>query len=325
MKSQDLSPLGQPDFIGWILDALHLGLIIVDAGGRVLALNRWFEQRCRCDLAQARGRTLDDVFPELGGGRLMQAVDDAIRTGSAALLSQALNRSPFPLYPLSLGPAGEPERLRQAIRILPRATGDGTVLVAIQIEDVSASVRRETLLRQQAGQLHRLAYRDGLTGVANRRRFGEALAHEQLRAKRSRQPLSLILFDIDQFKEYNDSNGHLAGDRCLIRVAQAAQAVIRRPADLLARYGGEEFAVILPETDHGGALRVAEEIRTQVQALAGDDESGRPVTVSLGVSCWYPDGGQPMTTLVALADQALYLSKSGGRNRCSVRLAPETD
>ncbi|WP_028534961.1 sensor domain-containing diguanylate cyclase [Paludibacterium yongneupense] len=328
MKSSALLPLNQPDFIGWILDVLHLGLIILDDEGRVLAMNRWFGQRVAIDVGAACDRLLTDVFPELRGGRLEQAIGAAVKTRCASLLSQALNPSPFPLYPPASDAGEGRERIRQAIQVLPKVSADGTTLVVIQIDDVSAAVRRETLLRRQAGQLHQLAYLDGLTGIANRRRFGEAMAQEQQRAKRSRQPLSLILFDIDQFKEFNDSNGHQEGDRCLIRVAEAAQCAVKRPADLLARYGGEEFAIILPETGHDGALVVAEAVRKRVEDMVvtyGGDHLARKVTISLGVSCWYPDGGQPMATLFALADRALYRSKSGGRNRTSVLLASETD
>jgi len=167
-------------------------------------------------------------------------------------------------------------------------------------------------------QLQRLANLDGLTQVANRRKFDDYLAKEWKRHVRENQPLSLIMCDIDFFKRYNDTYGHIHGDECLKRIAATLRQNARRPADLVARYGGEEFCVILPNTDQDGAQNVATAIRADVQALniehnASDAASN--VTLSIGVATTFPDQNQVADTLIDTADKALYQAKTQGRNR----------
>ena len=173
-------------------------------------------------------------------------------------------------------------------------------------------------------ELTRLTSLDGLTGLANRRHFDETLLREWRRAARYKRPLALALIDVDHFKLFNDSYGHLAGDECLKSVASALHAVSRRPSDLVARYGGEEFALILPETDLAGARNVAEGLCDAIRALQvphGASPSGF-VTISVGVASLTPGTGGPQN-LIAEADLALYDAKSGGRDRVGFRL-PET-
>ena len=168
-------------------------------------------------------------------------------------------------------------------------------------------------------ELQRLAALDGLTGVANRRRFDEYLDDEWQRMAREKLPLSLILGDIDFFKTYNDTYGHQAGDACLCRVADALRFCAKRSVDLVARYGGEEFAVILPHTTPEGAFRVAEEIRVAVNMLKIahiQSSVSEYVTLSLGIACMYPVPHTPPAMLIAEADAALYQAKAAGRDRC---------
>ena len=169
--------------------------------------------------------------------------------------------------------------------------------------------------------LQKLASSDGLTGLANRRRFDEHLADEWQRLARDRQPLSLILCDLDHFKHYNDTFGHPAGDRCLTKVANALKSGPRRPADLVARYGGEEFAVILPNTDTNGAWRIAQKLHHSIRSLriahAVDPEKPY-VTVTMGVSTIIPGHAATAQVLVQAADLALYHAKKQGRDRTYV-------
>ncbi len=168
-------------------------------------------------------------------------------------------------------------------------------------------------------ELEALSHRDGLTGIANRRYFDKVLEREWNAAKREQKFLSLILFDIDYFKKYNDTYGHLAGDDCLCQVAIAASRVIKRPRDTLARYGGEEFAVILPDTDLKGASFCAEQIRFAIENLHVihiSSQINSYVTTSLGISTINPS--TKLTTsqqLIKEADLALYEAKREGRNR----------
>ncbi len=173
-------------------------------------------------------------------------------------------------------------------------------------------------LKQANHELQRLAVTDGLTQLANRRRFDEYLIHEWLRMMREKQFLSLILCDVDFFKNYNDKYGHPAGDDCLRNVAQAIRHQAKRPGDLVARYGGEEFVVILPNTNYEGAMQVAQDIRQGVDTLNlphALSTVSNHVTLSLGVASIIPNPSYSPTDLINSADQALYSAKKQGRNR----------
>ena len=201
---------------------------------------------------------------------------------------------------------------------------------------VESGMLYQKLLRL-ATRLRQLTTEDALTGIANRRAFDLALEREWQHALRSNLPLSLMMIDIDYFKIYNDSYGHVEGDKCLRAVATALHASVSRATDLAVRYGGEEFAVLLPQTDADHAGRIAENLRDAVARLEipHPAASGRGrVTVSIGVACLQPtwtsapaaNDGEAMGSkgkLVELADQALYAAKTGGRDRVVVGHAPE--
>ena len=170
--------------------------------------------------------------------------------------------------------------------------------------------------------LQRLSLLDGLTGIPNRRRFDEVLAHEWQQAMRSKQPLSMVMIDIDHFKAFNDHYGHLTGDDCLRKVALAMSGILKRPTDILARYGGEEFAAILPMTASDGADAIAEAMRTGVVKLAiphDHSSAASLVTISMGIATLVPRRGMTAAMLISAADQALYEAKAGGRNRIVVK------
>jgi diguanylate cyclase (GGDEF)-like protein len=169
-------------------------------------------------------------------------------------------------------------------------------------------------------ELASLALEDGLTGLANRRRFDAVLDVEFGRAMRNKVPLALIMIDVDSFKKFNDTYGHLAGDECLKKVAKALAAISLRPGDLAARYGGEEFALILPSTDASGAFNVASKVRGAVEALGikHTENAYGIVTISAGVASLIPVRGQTPDALLQVADSALYMAKEKGRNRAYV-------
>jgi diguanylate cyclase (GGDEF)-like protein len=183
---------------------------------------------------------------------------------------------------------------------------------------VRARVRNHMRLKQKADLLERMAHVDSLTGIANRRRFDEALDVEHRRCQRTEQPISLLLIDIDFFKHYNDHFGHGMGDRCLAQVAEALTQNAGRAADLVTRYGGEEFAVILPQTDGEGAMLTAERLREGVLELAipHAPSSGQSlVTISIGISTVIPTIESPTSKLIEDADKKLYAAKAAGRNQ----------
>ncbi|OGQ88763.1 MAG: diguanylate cyclase response regulator [Deltaproteobacteria bacterium RIFOXYD12_FULL_56_24] len=167
-------------------------------------------------------------------------------------------------------------------------------------------------------QLEELSRTDALTGLANRRQFKEALATEWRRALRNGHPLALIIADIDAFKAFNDTYGHLAGDECLRKIALALRSPLMRPSDLAARFGGEEFVILLPGTDLEGGAHLAESIRQDVERLAiphAGSDTGGLVTMSFGVTAVTPSAELTDQSLICAADRAMYRAKEEGKNR----------
>lgn len=184
--------------------------------------------------------------------------------------------------------------------------------------DISRYKHVEMALQKANEELQRLAALDDLTQIANRRRFDERLNEEWRRARRDSAPLGLIIGDIDYFKRYNDTYGHVRGDEILYAVAQAISVTLKRPMDMVARYGGEEFAILLPNTDLQGARQVAHEVKTAIQALHIKHRAsavGSHITLSFGVAAFIPEGEGPPRMIVEKADQALYKAKALGRNQ----------
>lgn len=183
--------------------------------------------------------------------------------------------------------------------------------------EVNIRKRIEDELKEANRELERISSRDGLTGLANRRHYEEYIKTEWERMTRERKPLSILLCDVDHFKKFNDTYGHLEGDSCLKAIAGAIVNACRRPADLPARYGGEEFIVSLPDTDGDGALRIAEKIRSGVEDLHMEHRASEKglVTLSIGTATEIPSHGSEYASLVRKADSALYTAKNNGRNR----------
>jgi diguanylate cyclase (GGDEF)-like protein len=183
---------------------------------------------------------------------------------------------------------------------------------------VKARVRNHLELKRYRDHLKTLSAIDGLTGIANRRRFDETLEREWRRGRRNQAPLSLLMLDIDLFKAFNDHYGHLAGDECLRKVANGLTEIIKRPADLLARFGGEEFVIVLPETDSPGASKLASLALEKVQQLniphAYSNVTPR-ITVSIGVATLIPYELHIPLDLIRSADDLLYEAKRNGRNQ----------
>lgn len=191
---------------------------------------------------------------------------------------------------------------------------DDKVGIQMAIQDVTAH-------KQMQEKLFQLSQADGLTGLANRRAFDEALAREWSRASRDSSPLSLLLFDLDQFKGFNDQYGHLAGDDCLKRTAQVLKSAAARPGDLAARYGGEEFVLLLPNTNAIGARHIAQSVIDGVSALNIPHIRNRNLshaTISCGAATTGGAACQTPEDLIHLADNALYASKRSGGDQCQV-------
>ncbi|MEX3959705.1 diguanylate cyclase [Trinickia sp. EG282A] len=204
-----------------------------------------------------------------------------------------------------------------------RAITIGSLIAAFAVAFIGLSFALGAQLQRRMraeSELAMLARTDGLTGLNNRRTLGEILEHEWRRARRTRSVFSLLFVDVDQFKAYNDTYGHQAGDDALTAIAKCISENIRQPADSAARYGGEEFVIVLPDTTPEGAAPIAEKIRTAISDLSIEhtgSEYGR-VTASIGAAAWTPDEDTDVTAVIHAADQALYRAKATGRNKVAL-------
>ncbi len=200
----------------------------------------------------------------------------------------------------------------------PLVTLDGTPGIVAQFKDITDRKKAEAALAKANVALARMARLDSLTQLPNRRSFDEAIDREWRRLAREEQNLSLVLCDIDCFKQYNDTYGHQAGDDCLRQVAKALGECAKRAGDVACRYGGEEFIFLLPNTPLEGAAKFGERVRRAVEALSLPHDASHAasvVTLSLGVASQVPDSGTSPEILIKAADEALYQAKEAGRNR----------
>ncbi|MFC3533016.1 sensor domain-containing diguanylate cyclase [Vogesella facilis] len=214
--------------------------------------------------------------------------------------------------------------MRDVVHVVRNDAGEVESLIGFMF-DISERKKTEEKLLALQKELEALSFKDGLTGIANRRRFDACLEREWDGARNGGQPLSLILFDVDFFKQYNDLYGHLQGDKCLTDIAQTLQLALTGPRDLVARYGGEEFVIVLPETDAAGAQKVAARCQRLVEKLAithTHSPHAQLVTLSIGVGTVQPAAGSSAVDFVQAVDRQLYAAKQHGRNRIETVAPP---
>ena len=223
------------------------------------------------------------------------------------------------------------------VSLVRKTDGSPDYFISV-IEDITSRMRikaqrdeiievLEERVRERTAELEKLSMTDALTEVANRRRLDEQIEQEWDRAVRASDPLSIVIIDIDHFKELNDSLGHGPADRALVAFAGELKQIATRPADLIARYGGDEFVLVLPETGEEGAMCIARQVQMAVQWLdfpnPGSPISSR-LTVSQGIATAYPAKKGDGNSLMLEADQALYRAKEAGRNRISAAASSES-
>ncbi|MBI5900733.1 MAG: diguanylate cyclase [Rhodocyclales bacterium] len=318
-ESPDKVEYGSLDFSIRLMEHLVVPTFVIDANCRVIIWNLACERLtgikaadvigtsdhwrgfydtprpCLADLI-AQGRTLE--IDTLYADHDHSHDDEAIAFGRSAMNWCVMPRKGTRLY--------------LAIDAGPIYEESGKLIAVVE------TLRNITAQKLAEDELQLRATRDGLTGVANRRCFDEALHSEWRRASRESNVLSLLMIDVDFFKRYNDAYGHQAGDQCLRSVATAMSDAVKRSSDAVARYGGEEFAVLLPSTEAAGALIVAQRICSAVADLRlphAESEAAGYVTVSIGVACMTVSRESLPADLVALADGALYQAKREGRNQ----------
>lgn len=207
--------------------------------------------------------------------------------------------------------------LRDVVHVVRHPNGEPDALIGFMF-DITERKDAEHELARLHKELEDLSFKDGLTGVYNRRMFESVLEREWAEARRNTQPLSLILLDVDNFKPYNDRYGHLAGDDCLKRIASRLSHAATRPRDFFARFGGEEFVFVLPQSDEAAASRVAERCRELLfkeQIVHEASPTSRVVTASMGVGTIIPGHEDVVRAFVESVDARLYRAKALGRNR----------
>jgi diguanylate cyclase (GGDEF)-like protein len=293
------------------LDALPIGIVIYDADNRELI----------------RNRCLAEMFPELfPAGAGPDSRESALRRELALGLLADQIAEPERWIARRLAhedSGGQPTLHHYAgdrwIHTYEVRTSSGHIVVARA--EVTDLVRKEQLLAQANESLSRQSTTDGLTGIANRRKFDQMLAIEWQRAARSGNSLSLLLVDIDHFKRYNDHYGHVAGDECLRRVTHVLASCVRRAGELLARYGGEEFVLLLPGADLDHARDLAQRCLHAMHRENiphGSSPTADHITFSIGVAQLYPAGAKDPESLVNAADTAMYRAKTDGRDRYAI-------
>jgi diguanylate cyclase (GGDEF)-like protein/PAS domain S-box-containing protein len=320
-KIQHLLEASQADqqhgFALKLMELLVIPTFVVDINGKVIIWNRACERLTGVQAWEVLGTsdhwksfydqqrpTLADLVIQGRGAELHQLYQQDARRNDTDNNLCAENWCDMP----RLG-----RRRYLAADASPIIDGEGKLVAVVEtLRDVTDEKRAQVALEQ-------LATRDGLTGLANRRCFDDTLNAEWQRALRQQQPLSLLMVDVDNFKQYNDAYGHLGGDECLQRIACAVSSEMRAN-DLVARYGGEEFAVILPNQALKGAAIVAERIRCRVEQLHLPNLGSKQhvVTVSIGAATALAAPETDPSQLVATADSALYRAKHMGRNRISL-------
>lgn len=264
----------------------------------------------------------DLIMPDLDGYKLLQCYRQHKRTKNIPVIVLSTKDDPQDKSLAFEQGANDylvklPDKIELAARI--RAHSKSYLVQCERDEAFEELGRLQQQLELNNEELQKLSCLDALTGIANRRRFNEFFYKECLRSARETTPLSLLLIDIDFFKLYNDNYGHLCGDDGISAVARALQCAVQRPADLVARYGGEEFAVVLPNTDIDGALKLARLLHQAVQKLCiphAFSAVSENLTVSIGIASKVINEANTPEKLIELADRALYQAKHSGRN-CS--------
>ncbi len=298
IESRSTVPQHRQQFFQAIVCSLTDSLAVIDQTGEIRFVNRSWEEFGRCNGAVVTSGNYLSVCA---------AADDESSRESLDGLRDLL-QGKIPSFSLEY-PCHSPTTQRWFILDARRMEWPGEPLYLITHKNIT---RRR--LAEEAARA--LSLTDQLTGLANRRHFDSFLNQEWNARSRSQDQMSLILFDIDHFKECNDTYGHLAGDQCLKSVAEVLKKFGNRPRDLAARYGGEEFALILGDSDELSASRIANEVRNQVRSLEIPlSHDGKFVTISAGVASARPIRTQSLEEFLSKADQALYLAKSRGRDR----------
>jgi diguanylate cyclase (GGDEF)-like protein len=313
-KSLDLTELH------WLLaitQSIDVGVVVFDVDFTVVVWNTFIENHSGVPARVAQGQPFFKLFPEVDRAWFSRKVESVATLGSPSFT--IWEQRPYLLKFESYQPiTGSEPFMYQNTTLFPlRSINNQVEHICLVIYDVTEVATNRRQLQAANVQLQKLSSTDRLTGLYNRGHWEEALKHEYARHSRYGNDCTLIMFDIDHFKQVNDTFGHPAGDRVIQRVADVVREHVR-DSDICGRYGGEEFALLLPDTDKEGGHILAERLRASIEAMVVHHD-GHPIrfTISLGVA----DLQRPAADyqeLTERADRALYTSKRSGRNRVTV-------
>ncbi|MDH5180791.1 MAG: diguanylate cyclase [Gammaproteobacteria bacterium] len=301
-----------------ILDNTFDGIISIDADGRILSFNKTAESIFGMEAHTVLGKNVNVLMPNPYHDMHDKYLENYLHGGTPKIVGVGREvegkRADGSIFPMDLA-------------VTEIVTAEGSQFIGI-IRDITDRKQKEletkiaqAQLAEANRELEYLVRTDSLTQVANRRMFDETIPNEFKRAMRQGSHISLLLFDVDYFKKYNDHYGHPEGDACLVKVAQAARQLFKRSGELVARYGGEEFVVVMPNTDLAHAEASAAALLEKVQQLQIPHEQSpitAHVTISIGISSLIPDMSCSETDLIQVADSALYAAKKNGRNRYAI-------
>ncbi len=330
-----------------LLDLLPIAAFVIDCDHNIVHWNRRLEEWSQIPRSSTIGKKFSLYAPMFKNKQYVKRIEGVFRNGLPIVFSSQLNKHIIPII------HKDDEYCVQHTIVTPMPGPDSTYFALFTVQDVTDLSHRirgykemrdralreveerkrvEDKLMQAVKTAEKMAEKmkiissiDGLTGISNRRFFDETYEREWNRAKREKQPISLILLDIDFFKLYNDNYGHLAGDECLRQVALTITGFVKRPTDFFARFGGEEFVIILPNTKSKGAVKLAKSLRLGLEnreIIHAYSSASDFVTASFGVSTTVPDNGMDPEHLIKFADEALYNAKKDGRNRVIVKNLP---
>lgn len=310
--------------IHWLMDMLQtidVGLVVLDQDYQVQMWNSFMENHSGLTPAHVMGHNLFSLFSEIPQAWFKRKLDMVFKLNTRSFTTW--EQRPYLLRFRTYRPiSSAAEHMYQNVTLIPISSADGRVRhVGVIIYDVTDTALGKLELESANQQLAQLSRTDRLTCLNNRGYWEECLQQEFARFQRSKAPCALIMFDIDHFKQVNDTHGHQAGDEVIRATAATLRGTIRA-TDIPGRYGGEEFTVILTDTDADSAGYVAERLRRKIEAQRVEYE-GTVIdyTISLGVAELVPDTATPQAWLEQ-ADQALYRAKEGGRNRVEVSGGP---
>ncbi|QBG35732.1 GGDEF domain-containing protein [Litorilituus sediminis] len=301
-----------------ITDQLNTGILILDSQFNIVMWNRFLQVHSDKAVAANIGKSVFEVFLELPQRWLTRKLTSVLQLKTPNFCSWQQRHHLFEL-PHTRPITTDSEFMAQNCTFLPMETDGEVEHVCILIEDVTDVCHYQGQLQQALDKLAMISRIDGLTQIYNRKHWQESLAQEFAKAKRHDKQVSLIMFDLDNFKHLNDHYGHQGGDKVLIDVSDTVSNLLR-VEDIFGRYGGEEFAIVLPETNLAGAQELAQRIcKTLAVTPMHYKDSVFNISVSVGVA-ELKDSDTDYESLISVADSALYLAKSNGRNQVCTEL-----